>query len=308
MPDKIRKSTRKSRSTKKSTKKLQRSLSRKSERVKNLTKYRFDGDEKYEDVRKFDLPSFMSINDKDLPYYSYPSTSIIDSFKSLFGYYNDEDDRDWISHRERLLSDIYQLFKDDKDEYTIPVGTRLYHGTKNENFIKDIPRMKNHMTFLGLEPIISIWYTAEEIGHSYNDQLFSYVYEFIVEKPIKIDKIIKYITLNPALCDICTRGGVCVHPQITFHNENEEGPLDLSVEVTLMLKKLFNEGFLKISNRYRTSIVNLDNMLYYPLSKLDLYLQDDLFILWPKQTKNDLKTYIQLVKQGNAIKWDEKPK
>ena len=71
MPDKIRKSTRKSRSTKKSTKKLQRSLSRKSERVKNLTKYRFDGDEKYEDVRKFDLPSFMSIYNMEDLYHLY---------------------------------------------------------------------------------------------------------------------------------------------------------------------------------------------------------------------------------------------
>lgn len=192
-----------------------------------------------------------------------------------------------------MLKELYEILGGDN---SIPIGVKLYHGTMNPNL--DINSLGNYMTFLGLEPMISVWYTSEEAGSKskYDDAKFGYIYEFDVIKPIPADKVIKYISLNPKGCDICTNGGVCIHPQITFHNFKEQGPLDLSIEVTLMLKKMVDNGYLKLNRRYRTSISNLKNMLYYPLSRLDLYVYDDIFILWPKNKSiEDLEKYLHLL-------------
>lgn len=251
------------------------------------------------EVNKINLPSFMNVNDEKIPYNYDTFRSIFQSIQSIFGYYNDEDSDKWIGHRERMLKEIYELLGDDN---SIPVGTKLYHGSKNPNF--NIDSLGNYMTFLGLEPIISIWYTAEEanISRYVEDDPYAkpaseygYVYELEVMKPINADKVIKYISLNPKGCDICTKGGVCIHPQITFHNAREEGPLDLSIEVTLFLKKMVDDGYLKLNRRYKTSLRNLQDMLYYPFFKLELYVYDDIFILWPKnKSLESLKEYINI--------------
>ena len=250
---------------------------------------------------KFDLPEFMNINDSKLPYYENPfdtDSGLMRFFKSLFGYKSkdDVDNYKWIDHRKRLIENI------DNFENVIPVGTKLYHGTSNSDL--KVEDLEDYMTFLGLEPIISIWYTAEEIGN-YEKQKFGYIYEFQVVKPIPVNKLIKYISLNPKGCNICTDGGVCVHPQITIHSNQFVGPFDLSVEVTLMLKKMIQDGYMNLFNKYRTSIVNLENMEDYPLSKLNLHIYDDLFILWPKDREVDLN-YVELIKSGSAIKWNKK--
>jgi hypothetical protein len=247
--------------------------------------------------QKVNIPSFMEVNDESLPYETFPARGFIESIKSFFGYYNDEDDSVWIDHRERMLKHIYKLLGDDN---AIPVGIKLYHGTINPNL--DINSLRNRMTFLGLEPIISVWYTAEESDYKgivdpSRRSNFGYVYEFEVLKPIPADKVIKYISLNPKGEDICKNGGVCIHPQITFHNYMEEGPLDFSIEVTLMLKKMINEGYLNLTKRYRTNFLNLKNMLYQPFSKLNLYLDGDLFILWPKdRSREELNKYVESLK------------
>lgn len=251
--------------------------------------------------RPVNLPEFMDINDTKLPYCTNPfdiDFSIMGFLKSLIGYKNDEKDNSkWVNHRDKLLENI------NKFSEVIPVGTKLYHGTSNSNLkIKDL---KDYMTFLGLEPLISIWYTAEEIG-CYKDQKFGYIYEFQVVKSIPVNKLIKYISLNPKGCHICTNGGVCVHPQITMHTRDLVGPFDFSVEVTLILKKMVKDGYLSLTNKYRTSTVNLHNMRDYPLSKLDLFLYGDLFILWPKNQELDLN-YIELINSGRIIKWIKNP-
>ena len=103
------------------------------------------------EVNKINLPSFMSVNDEKIPY-NY------DTFKSFFQSISDR----WIGHRERMLKEIYELLGDDN---SIP-------GTKNPNF--NIDSLGNYMTFLGLEPIISIWYTAEEANYKYyEDDLYA---------------------------------------------------------------------------------------------------------------------------------------
>jgi hypothetical protein len=98
---------------------------------------------------------------------------------------------------------------------------------------------------------------------------------------------------------------VCIHPQITFHNAREEGPLDLSIEVTLIMKNMINNGYLRMNKHYKTSIENLDHMLYYPLSKLNLYVSekdDNLFILWPKtKSKEELNKYIEAITNNKKI-------
>ena len=247
---------------------------------------------------KVELPEFMNINDSKLPYNIDPfwkDSGITKFLKSLFGFESkdDEDVYEWISHREKMIKNI------DKFRDVMPLGTKLYHGTSNSDL--KIENLENHMTFLGLEPLISIWYTAEEIG-DYENQKFGYVYEFEVIKPITVNKLIKYISFNPKGCDICTNGGVCVHPQITMHTRNLVGPFDFSVEVTLMLKKMIEDGYLSLTNKYRTSIVNLYNMENYPLSKLDLHLHGDLFILWPKDKEIDLN-YVEGINLGRIFQY-----
>jgi hypothetical protein len=104
------------------------------------------------DIVKFNLPTFMDVNDSSLPYNTSPFRSLIQSLKSIFGFYKDEDNQVWVDHRERMMKDLYKLLGDDN---SIPIGVNLYHGTINPNF--DINSLGNYMTFMGLEPIISVW-------------------------------------------------------------------------------------------------------------------------------------------------------
>jgi hypothetical protein len=228
--------------------------------------------------KRVDLPDWMQVNER-IPYTQDPGRSLWEYLKSWTGHYSEKDTRDWINPRNEVLEQLHQMFTDPSEPRSmrIPIGTKLYHGTCNANL--DIQRLKDKITFLGLEPIISIWYTAEEARRR---DTFGYVYEFEVVRPIPIDYIIPDLETNPKGVKMCVKGAVCVHPQITFHDASESGPKDLSVEVTLMLKKMINEGYLKFVQRFRTSIENLREMVDYPLQSLELWLVDDLFLLQPR--------------------------
>jgi|694.fasta_scaffold132688_1 hypothetical protein len=229
--------------------------------------------------KRVSLPNWMQVNER-IPYTQNPDRTLWEYVKSWTGHYTEKDTADWIGPRNEVLEQLHLMFTDPTDPLDprgmrIPIGTKLYHGTRNANL--DIQRLKDKITFLGLEPMISIWYTAEEYGRG----KFGYVYEFEVVRPIPIDYIIPDLATNPKDVKLCVKGAVCVHPQITFHNVDESGPKDLSVEVTLMLKKMINNGYLRLIQRFRTSIQNLKEMVDYPLQALDLWLVEDLFLLQP---------------------------
>ena len=64
---------------------------------------------------------------------------------------------------------------------------------------------------------------------------------------------------------------------------------DLSIEITMPLKKLVNEGFIKQNTRYRTSIENLEKYDKIPLRELKVIKYKDLLLFYDKDKKVDEK-------------------
>lgn len=171
-------------------------------------------------------------------------TSLWEDIKWFFGKYKEEDTTAWLPYREKMIQYINKDILDSKQQ--LPKGTKLYHGTLNDDFKPE--NLKDKITFTGLEPVISMWYTLEESLTQSKSLYFGYVYEFELIKPIHVDNIIKYLSKNPLEDDKCKKyGPVCIHPQVTFHGSCRNPPYDLSIELTLPLKQLYKDGFFKIN-------------------------------------------------------------
>jgi hypothetical protein len=147
-----------------------------------------------------------------------------------------------------------------------------------------------------------MWFTGEEgdddtIGNKIQD--YGYVYEFEVVKPIKVDKIINFITQHPtknlgsSICKIY--GNVCAHPQITLRYPSQR-VYDLSIEITLPLKKFLNEGYIKLIKRYRTNLKNLEEFNTVPLRDLAVHRYGDILFFYRKDKDVDKKYLDKLVK------------
>jgi hypothetical protein len=223
------------------------------------------------------LPEFMKVNDLKMPNHMY-WTNIWEDIKWFFGKYNDKDTSAWIPYREKLMKYIHNDVLDSKQQ--LPLKTKLYHGSKSPDLINNL---KDYTTFLGLEPVISMWYTLEEsVGFRGHNNTFSYVYEFEVIKPLPVNHIIQFLSNNPNSDKNCKNyGPVCLHPQVTFHGI-EHPPFDLSIEVTLPLKKLIDEGYIKLNKSYRTILANLEDFSNYPIETLNVLTYKDFLLLWPK--------------------------
>jgi hypothetical protein len=201
--------------------------------------------------------------------------------KHFTGFYDDNDTRDWVKPREEILKYIHQNLSDN-----IPVGTKLYHGTLDKNFMTSLQTFKDKNTFLGLEPSISMWYTSE-LANILKNTTVGYVYEFEVLKPIKVDYVIPYMSIHPfsnskqTKTHKCKYGGVCIHPQVVFHFDNEP-PYDISIEVVLPLKVLYNNGYIKLSKIYNTDMYNLLEHKSYTSNDLRIIAKNN-FLLFQKK-------------------------
>jgi hypothetical protein len=172
-----------------------------------------------------------------------------------------------------------------KDGY-LKKGLKFYHSTLNSDL--NFEEFEKHkMTFFGLDIVISLWYIMEmaESQKKYEEIVegknpgelpdYGYLYEFELVKPLKVDKYIESINNHPGSDRDCyLKLGVCVHPQITFHGKNREnqGPFDMSIEVTLGHTSLSYLGLLK---RYKVSVENLNKFKSYPLTSLDIVSYTD---------------------------------
>ncbi len=239
---------------------------------------------KKQKLKRFELPVWMiEVNDETFPYDEDAFRTLWEDIKSVFGFYQDEDTEDWIRPRNQVLQTIRDLITDDR---VLSVGTKLYHGTMNCKF--DTDKLRDEMTFMGLEPVISMWYTNEE--NNYRSYGFGCVYEFEVIRPIPITKLIEPVTSHPRdfsnrVCRDVENKSVCIHPQITFHSGSENPPYEISVELTVPLRQLLDEGYLRMVQRFRTSIKNLEHMSRYPLYRLNVWQYEDILFFWPKHAK-----------------------
>jgi len=208
---------------------------------------------------------------------------------SPFKEYNNDFDK--MSHKkewgivENKIKNFVTQNVISKDGY-LRDGLKLYHSTLNpeldfEEFQKD------KMTFFGLDIVISMWYIMEmaEGKKKYEEiverkkpgQLpeYGYLYEFELKKPLKVDKYLQAIYNHPGEDEDCyIKLGTCVHPQITFHGKSrqEQGPFDISIEITLGHTSLSYLGLLK---RYKVSVDYLNLFRSYPLSALDIVAYTD---------------------------------
>ena len=122
-----------------------------------------------------------------------------------------------------------------------------------------------------------MWYTLEDAGFD-QSPVHGFVYEFEVLQPIPVKKFIPYISSHPKDFSnrICRDNAVCVHPQLTIRRGDWGPPYDLSVEVTMPLKRLVNEGVITLHRRYVTDLVNLWQHRNVPLYQLRVMQNGDL--------------------------------
>jgi hypothetical protein len=164
--------------------------------------------------------------------------------------------------------DPWKPFEQRVDQYTrgiqqtIPEGTILWHGTTREE-----PHFHpGRVSFFGLEPTISMWYTLEEAEKK--QRAIGYVYQFRVDRPIALDRYIPTIAEHPGV-------ETCLHPQVVLHGYDNYhalmGPFDLSVELTLNR----DLDSLRLEQRYVVDIKHLSELTAFPISSLCLKKRDN---------------------------------
>jgi len=146
----------------------------------------------------------------------------------------------WINKKwdipiQHNIDYIKKTFSDVDGRLYLPIGTRLYHGSINQDL--DFRSLKNdRITFFGLDIIIALWYILER-QRSYIHFRKGKIYEFIVVEPIPLYLLFELYD-NPKDNSHCSKEGIaCIHPQIVFHgDESTEPPYDLSIELTMNMK------------------------------------------------------------------------
>lgn len=168
----------------------------------------------------------------------------------------------WVDHEkrvDRMTRGIQQV---------IPVDTVLWHGTTREEPVFHPGRI----TFFGLEPVISVWYTLEEAERTLHAGP-AFVYQYRVVKPIPLDRYIPTIAEHPGV-------ETCLHPQVVLHgyfNYNAlMGPFDLSVELTLQDRDL---ECIQLEKRYQVEPRELRSLAEFPISRLLLKENGDKLLL-----------------------------
>ena len=168
----------------------------------------------------------------------------------------------WVEHEKRVSRWTRGM------QRVIPVDTVLWHGTTREEPVFHPSRV----TFFGLEPMISVWYTLEEAEKKvYSGPAF--VYQYRVIKPILLDRYIPTIAEHPGV-------ETCLHPQVVLHGYSNYnalmGPFDLSVELTLQDKDL---ECIQLEKRYLVEPKELALLVEFPVSRLELKENGDKLIL-----------------------------
>ena len=226
------------------------------------------------------LPEFMKFN-KDLPYEVSELDTKLEKLKRYLGLYEDPDREVFFKTKQQMVDYIYNSMGI-KNE--IPVGTKLYHGTINKDFVKIIPNLGDDVIFFALEPTASMWYTGKRNMVRDNPDKYGYVYEFTVKKPIKIDRISYWIGAHILNWPECEKG-VCVHPLISGQPIEYiiNPPYFLSIEVTIPLKKYFENGSIKFTKKYRTDMDNLKQHEKIKIDNLDVVQYKDFLLFSQKE-------------------------
>lgn len=163
---------------------------------------------------------------------------------------------------KKITKSVIKSFHDNvtvkkEDGYSyIKKGTMLYHASKHCPFFYDNKKLDDieKITFFGVDPFISIWYSAEIEG--------KYLYVFKLVKDLKIDIEIKNKE-NPKEIKNC-KNKVCVHPQYILRCDtttpdgyfrfNGSGITEIGLELTVPYKNY--KDYFKIEK-----IFELDHLL-----------------------------------------------
>ena len=180
-----------------------------------------------------------------------------------------------------LKKNEFDLLGTDDDGKYLPRGTKLYHGTLENNlkFTDDID-----ITYFGLDFVISTWYTLEQ-SLDFREQTGNYIhtgilYEFELTDQLRIDRFIKDIDTHPSDVTQCMEGYTCLHVQFAYHDNNLNPPFNICYELTLNTKELRDK--IRLLNTYN---VNLD--LLYSNRKLNERIFDPKSSLSLIQTTNN---------------------
>lgn len=177
---------------------------------------------------------------------------------------------DWKKYTATNVEKLKEIFRNN----SIPVGTRLYHGSMDGNIKFDNPKL----TFFGIDVIISLWILPEqrknkmykELGYDislsqkieYNkNHDKGYLYEFQVVKPIPV-QIIEDLCQHPLEVEMC-KTQPCLHPQI-----GPDSPIyNLSTELTIDLKDY--KDYILLQKKYEVNINKLEENQDKLFSKFD---------------------------------------
>jgi hypothetical protein len=152
---------------------------------------------------------------------------------------------EWEMPLHHVDSYIDTLLDTHQGSRFIPVGTKLYHGSLNPAL--DFNHLLDHITFFGIDVVISLWYILELQSDSDRNELKpGTLYEFVVTRPIPVE-IIPNLYDHPTETERCVDEPIgCIHPQISFHGDVlSDPPYDLSIEFTLNLNKDAGHGQFK---------------------------------------------------------------
>ena len=139
---------------------------------------------------------------------------------------------------QKPFQDNISYIKNKFDDY-IPVGTKLYHGSLDN----DLHFTKERITFFGLDVVISLWYILEMSTFTSN-KCNGKLYEFVVLKNIPF-YILQKLTDNPK--DYKTEIS-CIHPQLAFHGDTfSNPPYDLCIELAMNMKY---KDYIKLKQTY----------------------------------------------------------
>ena len=152
---------------------------------------------------------------------------------------------EWEMPLQHVGSYIDTLLETHQGGRFIPVGTKLYHGSLNPAL--DFKHLLDHITFFGIDVVISLWYMLELQSEADPSELKpGTLYEFIVTRPIPVE-ILPNLYDHPTETERCLNEPIgCIHPQISFHGDVLcDPPYDLSIELSLNLNKDAGHGQFK---------------------------------------------------------------
>jgi hypothetical protein len=160
-----------------------------------------------------------------------------------------------LMHRKNKYASPYDVsvYIDDElvikdDNMYLPVGTKLYHGSLDDELENKIfnHSIRHKYTFFGIDVIISLWYIAEMNTKGINEKDIGYLYEFELTSQLPIKEI---IFEGDKISDCIPGSKWCdelpyIHPQYANESETKE----VCIELTLPVIKYKNH--LKFNKKY----------------------------------------------------------